>query len=57
MRCLSSFLLVYIICLSSYCQTNKGYSGKDVFALNEIVRKWQSAWNTHNMDSMWKMGK
>ncbi len=50
---LSIFLILACIAsLSSYCQTPNKYDVKNIQALNEIAKKWERYWNSHNMDSM-----
>jgi uncharacterized protein (TIGR02246 family) len=47
-------ILVFSACntfLNCYCQTVEKYDTRDTKELNEVAKKWERYWNSHNMDS------
>ena len=38
--------------INIFCQKNEKYSDKDLENLGQLPIKWESYWNTHNMDAM-----
>jgi uncharacterized protein (TIGR02246 family) len=51
MRSLILLILVHTVSSNCYCQGATRYDAKDIQSLNEVAKKWEQYWNSHNMDS------
>ena len=52
MRQIQLIIIFFLASYNCFCQDTKLYNVADLEGINNLVNKWESYWNSHNMDSM-----